>query len=767
MMVMIVNNSSRLSMSRNRVTIRTVMHAQPEDSNELFQKLLEDLQIINKELIECNRPMFFNDNEDHSVQYKEYSSNKIVASNSNQEKEGPPQDSDIRQLIREEWCIEVCEEQKQNMENTILELVEICRQKELYCMHDNIDDLIESALNSKLILINSQRLNKEKHEVKNVVEQPAEHRTRIEKSLQNFRVIHKSSISLNSMYQISPVHAVEPILSTKEPEYSPSMGYEHPNTTPETESDEIIKSVVEELVPIPNEYEIVSLEEENVVYQEEEEIDLEEIQDVVLREKLLSINCLIANIKSLNDNPTPDRVLNSFVSFPISEESDNSLSDNFSPEFETFCDHTKETRSGNTTTHADDSFPEYDLFCFEIELDQERLIKVVMNDNDELECLDSRDEIDVSMNDENDVYFSFITLPSNTVTNPKEDLKGITTRSGNAYQGPMIPTTFSSLPKVVESETKVTKDTVPPTNNGSTKDVQPSVVHIETHVPNFEPVVAPVADPLLLPFADTLILMPKFGPTIKSLLTNKDKLFELARTSLNEHCSAVLLKMLPEKLGDPGKFLIPCDFPRMDECLAFSDLDTSINLMHYQYVFVKVEKFHLPSDFIVVAFYADPRVPLILERSFLNTKKDLIDVYEGELTLRVGKEAITLNLDQTSRYSANYNDMTANRIDVIDMACEEYSQKVLGFFDVITSGNPTPYYDPIVSTSSSTLTPFGDSDFLLEKVDAFLALEDDPTSPEVDHSYFDMEGDILLLEAFFNNDPSLPPPNQGMYLPQV
>nr|GEZ50572.1 reverse transcriptase domain-containing protein [Tanacetum cinerariifolium] len=97
--------------------------------------------------------------------------------------------------------------------------------------------------------------------------------------------------------------------------------------------------------------------------------------------------------------------------------------------------------------------------------------------------------------------------------------------------------------------------------------------------------------------------------------------------------------------------------------------------------------------------------------------------------------------------------MTANRIDVIDMACEEYSQEVLGFPDVIASGNLTPYYDPIISTSSSTLTPFGDSDFLLEEVDAFLALEDDPTSPEVDHSYYDQEGNILLLEAFINDDP--------------
>nr|GEV24074.1 reverse transcriptase domain-containing protein [Tanacetum cinerariifolium] len=240
------------------------VHAQPEDSNELFQKLLEDLQIINKELIECNDPTFFDDNEDHSVQYKEYldnSSKEIASSNSNQEKEGPPQDFDIHQLIREECCIEVCEEQRQNMENTILELVKICRQKELYCMHDNIDDLIESAINSKLLLINlnSQRLNKEKQEVKNVVEQPAERGTRFIESLQNFRVIHKSSISLKNTSQISLVHAIAPILSTKEHEYSPSMGYEHPNTTPKMESDEIIKSGVEELVQILSENESLTL----------------------------------------------------------------------------------------------------------------------------------------------------------------------------------------------------------------------------------------------------------------------------------------------------------------------------------------------------------------------------------------------------------------------------------------------------------------------------------------------------------------------------
>nr|GEZ75376.1 reverse transcriptase domain-containing protein [Tanacetum cinerariifolium] len=203
-------------------------------------------------------------------------------------------------------------------------------------------------------------------------------------------------------------------------------------------------------------------------------------------------------------------------------------------------------------------------------------------------------------------------------------------------------------------------------------------------------------------------------------------------------------------------------------CMTLEHADRSISrpIDVAKDVYVKLGKFHFSAEFVVVDFEADSRVPLILGRSFLKIRRALIDVFEGKLTLRVGKEAITFNLNQTSRYSANYNDMTAKRIDVIDMACEEYSQEVLGFSDVITSGNPTPYYDLIVSTTSLTLNPFKNSDFLLEKVDAFLALEDDPTSPEVDQSYLDSKGDILRLEAFLNDDPSLPPLNQGNYLPE-
>nr|GEZ90221.1 reverse transcriptase domain-containing protein [Tanacetum cinerariifolium] len=342
-------------------------------------------------------------------------------------------------------------------------------------------------------------------------------------------------------------------------------------------------------------------------------------------------------------------------------------------------------------------------------------------------------------------------------------------------------------------------DTVNPTNNRINEDVQPQVVQSESPILTSEPVTSPISEPIIAPvsaskpnpkssipypsrrndernrekaknkikkfyqifkdmnfkisFADALILMPKFASTLKALIRNKKKLSEMARTTFNEHCSMVLLKKLLEKLGDSGKFLIPCDFPK----LADRSISRSVGVA--EDVYVKVGSFHFSADFVVVDFDADPRVPLILRKSFLKTERALIDVFEGELTIHDGKEAITFNLDQTSRYLANYSDMMAKRIDVIDMACEEYSQEVLGFSDVISSGNPTLFYDPIVSTTFSTLTSFGNSDILLEEVDAFLAIEDDPTSPKVYQPYLDPEGDILLLEAFLNDDPSLPPPN--------
>nr|GEW46154.1 hypothetical protein [Tanacetum cinerariifolium] len=367
------------------------------------------------------------------------------------------------------------------------------------------------------------------------------------------------------------------------------------------------------------------------------------------------------------------------------------------------------------------------------------------------------------------------TLPSNTIANSKSDLKAITTQSGVSYDGPQIP------PKVVENKPEATKDTVNPTNNGNTKDVQPQVVQSESPV-STELAIASVSDskpnpkasisyPLKrnnernseqannqikkfyqifkdmsfkISFADALILMPKFASTLKAIIGNKEKLSEMARTSLNEHCFAVLLKKLPEKLGDPGKFLIPCDFPIMVECLALADLGASINLMP----FLVWKRLSLPdlTPMYMTLELTDRSIsrPVgVAKDVYVKAGRALIDVFKGELTLQVGKEAITFNLDQTSRYSANYSDMTAKRID----------------------SHFVPWSDYFCNFSN--LNPFENSDFHLEEVDAFLAIKDEPTSSEFQQSYLNPEGDILLLDSFLNYDPSLPPPNQRNYLPEV
>ncbi|GJW35123.1 reverse transcriptase domain-containing protein [Tanacetum coccineum] len=380
-----------------------------------------------------------------------------------------------------------------------------------------------------------------------------------------------------------------------------------------------------------------------------------------------------------------------------------------------------------------------------------------------------------------------------------------------------IPTNPSPK-KVVERETEETTDKEQTNFQGSTAQIPPSVIPIsipEPDVPKTLPKTTPIPEsdiPKSLPkpnipypsrrddqksrdkasnqmekifqifqdlrfdisFADALLLMPRFAPTIKSLLMNKEKLLELAKIPLNENCSAMLLKKLPEKLGDPGKFLIPCNFPGMDVCHALADLGASINLMPLSIwkklslpeltptrmtleladrsitypkglaedVFVKVGKFHFPTDFVVVDFEADPRVPLILGRSFLRTGRALIDVYGEEITLRVDNEAVTFNLDQTMRYSST-NDKSVNRIDIIDAVYEEYALELLGFPNS-SGGNPTPTSEPFTS------------EFILEEIEAYL--KDDSISPEIDHADCNPEEDICLIEKLLNNDPFQLPP---------
>nr|GFB86548.1 hypothetical protein [Tanacetum cinerariifolium]GFB86597.1 hypothetical protein [Tanacetum cinerariifolium] len=304
----------------------------------------------------------------------------------------------------------------------------------------------------------------------------------------------------------------------------------------------------------------------------------------------------------------------------------------------------------------------------------------------------------------------------NTITNPKEELKGITTRSGVAYQGPKTPSPS-------KQGTKVTKDPVQTPSSQNTAPVQPSVIQYESQALVSELVVSPVGAPMpnlkpsiLYPsrrdnekhrdqaneqiekfykifkdmsfkisFTDALTLMPKFASTLKSLIRNKEKLNEMARTLMNEHYLGASINLMPFSMWEALSLL-----ELTPTCMTLELVDRSVSkpIDIAKDVSFKVGVFQFPADFV------------------------------GDLTLRIGKEAITYNLEQIVRYSANYDQMMANKIDVI---CEIYSQEVLGFFDVTASGNPTPDDDPIVSTTSPTLTPFGDIDFLLfEEADAFL-----------------------------------------------
>nr|GEX66356.1 reverse transcriptase domain-containing protein [Tanacetum cinerariifolium] len=322
------------------------------------------------------------------------------------------------------------------------------------------------------------------------------------------------------------------------------------------------------------------------------------------------------------------------------------------------------------------------------------------------------------------------TLPGNTVTNPKEDLKGITTRSGVAYQGPIITTPS----KVAKQASAPVPNLKPSILYPSRRDNERRRDQANEQIDKFYEIFKDMS--FEISFTDVLMLMPKFASTLKALIGNKEKLSEMARTPMNEHCSVVILNKLPKKLEDPHKFLIPCEFPGMDECLALADLGASINLMPLS----------------VWKGLSLPELTLTcMTLELADRIRALIDVHKGELTLRIENEAITYNLDQTSRYSANYDQMTASKIDVTGEACEEYSQEVLGFSDVTTSGSPTPSDDLIISTTSTKLTPFGDSDFLLfEEADAFLAiLNSDPSPPLLNHEQFvpSFQEELKVCEA--------------------
>nr|GEX89526.1 hypothetical protein [Tanacetum cinerariifolium] len=291
-------------------------------------------------------------------------------------------------------------------------------------------------------------------------------------------------------------------------------------------------------------------------------------------------------------------------------------------------------------------------------------------------------------------------LPSNIIDNPKGELKAITTRSGIVLDGPSfpIPPPFIN-PKEDErvEETLTDQDLAEYTIKQEKDEVQ-----IHKFWQMFKQL------HINITLADDLILILKYQKMLKALFFNKEKLLELANTPLNENCLAVILKKLPEKLRDPGKFLIPCGFNEL-KCKALADLDASINLMPLSIwkklglpelistrmtlelanraictpagiardVFVPVGKFTFPSDFIIVDYESDPRFPLILERPFLRTARALIDVHVEEMILRDGDERLTLDMrHDTSSYSNQPQKESINLINVFNDSSEDFLENL-------------------------------------------------------------------------------------------
>nr|GEV28322.1 reverse transcriptase domain-containing protein [Tanacetum cinerariifolium] len=318
-------------------------------------------------------------------------------------------------------------------------------------------------------------------------------------------------------------------------------------------------------------------------------------------------------------------------------------------------------------------------------------------------------------------------LQGNSVANPKGELKAITTRSGLVTDGPTVPT--------------------PP------KSVNPE---------EDECVEETYTDPDLAEYTIKKML--------KALLSNKEKLQELANTPLNENYSAVILKKLREKLGDPGKFLIPCGFNEL-KCKALADLGASINLMPLSVwkklglpdliltrmtlelanraictpngiardVFVLVGKFTFPPDFVVVEYESDPRVPLILGRPFLRTARALIDVHGEEMILHDRDERLTLNMKHdTASYSNHPHRELANLINIFNIPSEDCLE---GLPDIDSFNDIHPYFDDDPLNGSTTYS----SNSLLEEFTDELALITYPLDYD-DNLKCDIEFDLRKIE---------------------
>ncbi|GJZ38990.1 hypothetical protein Tco_0585553 [Tanacetum coccineum] len=376
-------------------------------------------------------------------------------------------------------------------------------------------------------------------------------------------------------------------------------------------------------------------------------------------------------------------------------------------------------------------------------------------------------------------------LPSNTVANPKGELKAITTRSGLVLDGPTIPMPPPFInpeederveetltdPKPGEFTIKVPPPLVqkskPPSQRNYVvhqRDLRhphilyPSRMHQEKRQKKDEVQIYKFWQMfkqlhINIYLADALILIPKYQKILRSHPFQEEKLLELANTPLNENCSAVILKKLPEKLGDPGKFLILCGFSEL-KCKALADLGANINLMPLSElardVFVPVGKFTFPANFVLVDYESDPRVPLISGRPFLRTACALIEVHGEEMILCDGNERLTLNMrHDTSSYSTQPHQESINMIDVYNVSHEEILEDLfaknhpsgnptssltshtdLTSLEVINqlSGNPTPISEPVTKSSSSspTFISIEESDLIWEEFKAYLASDSFP-----------------------------------------
>ncbi|GKB69442.1 reverse transcriptase domain-containing protein, partial [Tanacetum coccineum] len=337
-------------------------------------------------------------------------------------------------------------------------------------------------------------------------------------------------------------------------------------------------------------------------------------------------------------------------------------------------------------------------------------------------------------------------LPSNTIANPKGELKAITTRSGLVLDGPSIPMPH---PFINPEEDKRVEETLTDPEHGEfTIKVPPPLVQ-KAKPPSQRNYVVHQRDPrhphIPYPLRMNQEKQKEKDELLKSLLSNKEKLLELANTPLNENCSAVIFKKLPEKLGDPGKFLIPCGFSE-HKCKALTDLGAGINLMPLSVwkklslpelistqmtlelanreictpvgiardVFVSVGKFTFPVDFVIVDYERDPRVPLILGRPFLRTACALIDE-EFEAYL-VSDSFPPGNSDPLSPLPPFHNSLSGSTT---------YSSPSL----------------PISETSDYSLEEFADE------------LAPFTFPPGINYLPFDAEFDLREIEYLLNHDP--------------